>query len=101
MTSVSIELSNRIQALVSKYKTSAGVFGFVWNPEDHCVYLDNPSKKGQQIEYRNKVFDALAWAKANKPIKPNNEKGLAAAASIGDPSDLQDCFFGAFVELAD
>jgi hypothetical protein len=101
MTSVSIELSNRIQALVSKYKTSAGVFGFVWNPEDHCVYLDNPSKKGQQIEYRDKVFDALAWAKANNLIKPNNEKGLAAAASIGDPSDLQDCFFGAFVELAD
>lgn len=101
MTSVSNELSQRVQALVSKYKTSAGVFGFVWNPEDHCVYLDNPSKKGDKIQYIDKVFDALAWAKANKIIPKNHEKGLAAAELINEPTDTQDCFFGPFVELAD
>lgn len=101
MTRVSHELRQRLESLVSKYKTSSGTFGFVWNPEDHCIYLDKPSNKGHQIKYEDKVMDALAWAKGNNLIKQDNEKGLAAAATIGDPSDLQDCFFGPWIELAD
>jgi len=87
--------------LVSKYKTSSGIYGFVWNPEDHFIYLDKPSNKGHQIKYEDRVMDALAWAKGNNLITKDNEKGLAAAATIGDPSDLQDCFYGPWAELAD
>lgn len=100
MTRVSIELRQRLEALVSKYKTSGGTFGFVWNPEDHIVYLDNPANKGHQIKYEDPVLDALAWAKASNLIKPDNEKGLAAAAMIGNPSEPEDAFFGPWVELA-
>src|SRR5215510_2297152 len=101
MTRVSIELRQRLESLISKYKTSAGVFGFVWNPEDHCVYLDNPSKKGDQIVYADKVMNAIAWAKGTNAIPQNHTKGLAAAESYQGGLDIPDVFYGPFAELAD
>src|SRR5262245_57589328 len=101
MTRVSIELRQRLESLISKYKTSTGVFGFVWNPEDHCIYLDNPSKKGEQIVYADKVMNALAWAKGTEAIPAEHTKGLAAAASYTGGTEIHDVFFGPFAELAD
>jgi hypothetical protein len=101
MTRVSIELRQRLESLVSKYKTSAGVFGFVWNPEDHCIYLDNPSRRGDQLKYEDKVMNALGWAKGTDAIPENHQKGVAAAAAYTGGTDILDVFYGPFAELAD
>jgi len=94
-----LEIVQKVGAITEKYRVGSIPYGLIWNPDDHLIYLDKPSRKAQYAKYEDPVFDPIAWAKSNK-LNLVSESGKASAAAMPEPELLEECYRGPFAELA-